>query len=375
MTTIEEVNKALDENKVQVVCQVAPALRVSIGEEFGYAPGTILTKKLVGALKEAGFDRVFDTSTAADVVTAEEGTEFLKRLRTGECLPLFTSCCPASILYVENNFPHYVDHFCTVKSPQQTMGSLIKTYYARALGLKQKDLYSVSIMPCVVKKLEAKRPEMEFDGIRHVDAVLTTRDIAKLLKDRGIDLKKSKETEFDSLLGDASGGGQLFGVTGGVCEALLRFVSYKLDPKKKRIDFKEIRGSKGFREKEITIKGKKYKVAIIHGLHNLKDLLSNEKKFQKYHVIELMVCPSGCIGGGGQPISTPEIREARRKALIKVDAKEKERLCVDNPEFKKLYKDYLGTPGSRTAVSLLHTQRICLKCNSILSEKIKQDLD
>ncbi|MCR4335814.1 MAG: hypothetical protein NUV57_04735, partial [archaeon] len=203
MGTIEDVNKALDENKIQVVAQVAPALRVSIGEEFGYKPGTVLTKQFVGALKQAGFDKVFDTSTSADVVTVEEGTEFLKRVETGECLPLFTSCCPASVLFIERQFPQYVNHFCTVKSPQQTMGALIKTYYAEKMNLKQKDLFVVSVMPCVVKKLEAKRPEMEFNNIPHVDAVLTTKEIAQLLKGRGIELGKVKEENFDNLLGDA----------------------------------------------------------------------------------------------------------------------------------------------------------------------------
>ncbi|MFH1391542.1 MAG: [Fe-Fe] hydrogenase large subunit C-terminal domain-containing protein [Candidatus Diapherotrites archaeon] len=375
MADIEKVMEILDAEKLHVVAQVAPALRVTIGEEFGYKPGTVLTKKLVGALKKAGFDKVFDTSTAADVVTVEEGTEFLKRLRTGECLPLFTSCCPASILYVENHFPRYVDHFCTVKSPQQTMGSLIKTYYAREMKMKQKDIFSVSIMPCVVKKLEAKRPEMEFDGIRHVDAVLTTRDIAKLLKEKKINLKDVKEAEFDNLLGDASGAGQLFGTTGGVAEALLRFVSWKLEGKDKRIDFKEVRGKEGFREANVKIAGQKFKIAIVHGLHNLKDLISNEKRFEKYHVIEMMVCPFGCVGGGGQPISTPEIREARREALIGIDSKEHARFCMENPELKKLYDDYLGEPGSRTASSLLHTHRICLKCGVSLQEKIKKDLE
>jgi len=363
MDQIDEVIAILEDDKKQVIAQVAPALRVTIGEEFGYKPGTIVTKKLVGALKEVGFEKVFDTSTAADVVTVEEGTEFIDRMRTGEILPLFTSCCPASVSFIENNFPEYLDHFCTVKSPQQTMGALIKTYYARMMKLDRRDIHVVSMMPCVVKRLEAKRPEQEFNGSPHVDNVLTTIDLANLLKKKGIDLAKVKESDFDNLLGDASGAGQLFGTTGGVAEALLRFVSTKMGSDSGRIDFKEIRGKKGFREAWVKLGDQSIKVAVIHGLIHLKDLISNPKKFNSYHVIELMVCPYGCVGGGGQPISTEEIREKRMNALRKVDAKEKNRMCMDNPEVKKLYKDYLLEPGSKVAHSLLHTNRVCLKCD------------
>ncbi len=363
MDVIDEVNRALDEEKMQVIAQVAPSVRVSIGEEFGFSPGTILTNVFVGALKQAGFERVFDTSTAADIVTVEEGTEFIRRLNTKESLPLFTSCCPGSVAFIEKNFPKYVYNFCTVKSPQQTMGALIKTYYARRMKLRRKDIYSVSIMPCFVKRIEAKRPEMEFDGIPHVDAVLTTREIAKLLKGRGIKLEESKVAGFDYLLGEASGAGQLFGATGGVTEALLRFVSKELGSKPERIEFREIRGKGGFREAEIEIAGNKLKVALVHGLHNLSDLISNEKRFKQYQIIELMVCPGGCIGGGGQPISTPEILEKRRKAMIKVDRQDDIRVSSENPEVKELYAEYLLEPGSRVAHSLLHAARICLKCD------------
>src|SRR3989344_2370722 len=253
MGTVDEVNAALNDRKKFVVCQIAPSVRVSIGEEFGYAPGTILTKKIVGAMKGAGFDRVLDTSTAADIVTAEEGTELLTRLGENEGLPLLTSCCPASVLFVENNFPNFLPHFCTVKSPQQSMGALIKTHYARRMKVARKNIYSVSVMPCIVKKMEARRPEMEFNGVPHVDAVLTTREAAELLKLRGIDLQKSKNAEFDQILGIGSGAGQIFGTTGGVTEAMLRFVSRKLDGENSRIDFREIRGEAGFRDANVAI--------------------------------------------------------------------------------------------------------------------------
>src|SRR3989344_5688216 len=329
MGTVDEVNAALNDRKKFVVCQIAPSVRVSIGEEFGYAPGTILTKKIVGAMKGAGFRKVLDTSTAADIVTAEEGTELITRLEENEGLPLLTSCCPASVLFVENNFPQYLNHFCTVKSPQQSMGALIKTHYARRMKLQRKNIYCVSIMPCLVKKMEAKRPEMEFNGIAHVDAVLTTREAAQLLKDRGADLNSSKEAEFDQILGKGSGAGQLFGTTGGVSEALLRFVSWKLDGKRARIDFPEVRGEAGFRDLKVKTGGKELRIGIVDGLNNLRDLLSNREKFHGYHVIEIMTCPGGCIGGAGQPqTTTPEKIEARRNALFEIDAGEKVRMAM-----------------------------------------------
>src|SRR3989344_2960786 len=363
MGTIEDVNAALDDRKMFVIVQVAPSVRVSIGEEFGLQPGTIATKKIAGALKQAGFNKVLDTSTAADIVTAEEGTELLTRLEENEELPLLTSCCPASILFVENNFPECLNNFCTVKSPQQSMGSLVKTHYARRMKLQRRNIYMVSVMPCVVKKMEAKRPEMEFNGVPHVDAVLTTREIAELLKKRGVDLAKAKGAEFDQILGKGSGAGQLFGTTGGVTGAMLRFLSWKLDGKKARIDFPEIRGEAGFRDAEVKIGGRSVRIAIVDGLNNLRDLLSNKQKFNSYQVIEIMTCPGGCVGGAGQPASTPEKIEARRNALFKIDAGEKIRMAMDNPAVKSLYKNYLMEPNSQASTSVLHVKRICLKCS------------
>jgi len=364
MDEIERVKLALDKEEQQVIAQIAPALRVTIGEEFGFPAGTVLTKKFIGALKALGVEKVFDTSVSADVVTVEEGTEFISRLEKNEFLPLFTSCCPASVAFIENKHKELANHFCTVKSPQQTMGALIKTYYAEKMKLSHRDIFVVSIMPCVVKKIEAKRPEMDFNGIHHVDAVLTTKDIAKLMKERNIDLKEAVEMDFDSLLGDATGAGQLFGVTGGVSESLLRFVSSKLDPEKHKVEFKEIRGTEGRREKEIEIAGKKLKVAIVHGLQNLNNLISDEKKFNSYQVIEMMACPGGCIGGGGQPISTPEIREKRIQALRSVDSSETVKISSDSAEVQELYKTFLDKPGSKKARDLLHTSHICLeKCD------------
>ncbi len=361
MGIIEEVGAALDDPKRAVICQVSPSARVSIGEEFGFPAGTIVTKKLVGALHSAGFAKVLDTSMAADIVTVEEGTELLERLGQGRQLPLFTSCCCASVLFVENNFPGLLGHFCTVKSPQQSMGSLIKTYYARKMKLKRRDIYSVSIMPCLVKKMEAKRPEMEFNGVPHVDAVLTTKEAAQLLRARGADLRDAQESGFDSVLGQASSAGQLFGTTGGVTEALLRFVSSRLDGSMARIDFPEVRGNEGFRDVEVKVGGKELRIAIVDGLNNLRGLLADRDRLSKYHVVEIMTCPGGCIGGAGQPASGPERLAARRDALFAIDSAAKIRSAPDNPALKALYKGYLLEPGSDVCCGILHLRRICLK--------------
>jgi len=333
--------------------------------------GTILTKKLIGALKQAGFEKVLDTSTGADIVTVEEGTELLDRLEENERLPLLTSCCSASILFVEKNFPQYLHHFCTVKSPQQSIGALVKTHYARRMKLKREKIFSVSIMPCVIKKTEAKRPEMEFNGIPHVDVVLTTMELVELLKLRKIDLKNSKEMKFDEILGIGSGAGQIFGTTGGVTEAMMRFVSWKLDGKNAKIDFPEIRGEAGFRDVEVKIKNRTLRIAIVDGLNNVKDLFGNFEKFSSYHVIELMSCPGGCIGGAGQPSSTPEKIEARRNALFRIDNGEKARTAMDNPYVQNIYKNYLSEPGSVASRSILHLTRICLNCEKPVKQQEK----
>lgn len=362
MGSFEEVIKALDDKKKFVVCQLAPSVRVTIGEEFGYPPGAIITKKLVGALKLAGFDKILDTSTGADIVTVEEGTELLERLEENQRLPLFTSCCPLAVAFVENAFPQYVKHFCTVKSPQQSIGALIKTHYARRLKLKRENIYSVSIMPCNAKKMEARRPEMEFNKVPHVDAVLTAREAVRLLKERKIDLSSAKETNFDQVLGSGSGAGQIFGTTGGTTEALLRFISSQLEGKNSRIDFPQIRGMGGFRESEIIVGGKKIRVAIVDGLNNLGAVLASQERMHKFDIIEVMTCPGGCIGGSEQPAATPKIIEARRNALFAIDAAEKIRSPMDNPAVKNIYKNYFGEPLSQASESVLHVKRIGLKC-------------
>jgi iron-only hydrogenase group A len=357
-----KLKEILNKKKMHLIVQVAPALRVSIGEEFGFKPGTIVTKKLVGALKQLGFDKVFDTSLSADVVTVEEGTEFLQRITDCQNLPLFTSCCCGGVFFVERNFPHLLNHFSSLKSPQQSMGALIKTFYAEKEKIKPEKIFSVSLMPCVVKKLEAKRSEMKFNEVSHVDLVITTKEIASLMKEKKIDLTSVQEMDFDSMLGEATGAGELFGQTGGVTESVLRFAASELREKINSIEFNQVRGMDGFREAKVSLAGRTINIAIVHGLNNLKDLLSNPEKMHNYQIIEIMVCPGGCIGGGGQPISTPEIREARRTALLQADKENKQRISSESPALKKLYNEYLGEYGSEKAKKILHTKFKCIEC-------------
>ncbi len=348
-----DVEKALElfNGNYHIVAQIAPALRVTVGELYNYPKGKIMTKKLVGALKEAGFNKVFDTSVAADIVTIEEGTEFLKRYEKKENLPLFTSCCIQAVLFVEKEYPEYFKNFCTVKSPQQVMGTLIKSYYAEKEKILRNKIKVISFMPCTVKKKEAEREEMQYKKERDVDIVLTTNELREFLEKRNVNFKKAKKMEFDYLLGEASGAGQGYGKTGGVMEALLRFLANQEGIEK--IDFKEIRDKK---KKTIEIGKRKLKIGIIQGLENVKKIMENER-FKKYDIIEMMSCKGGCIGGPGQPKATKETIEKRKNALRKVDKTQKIRKASDNPEIRMIYRDKLQNPGSKKAIKLLHAKK------------------
>ncbi|MFH1240476.1 MAG: [Fe-Fe] hydrogenase large subunit C-terminal domain-containing protein [Candidatus Diapherotrites archaeon] len=342
-------------NKI-LIAQVAPSIRVSIGEEFGMATGTIVTKKLVGALKKAGFHYVFDTATSADIVTLEETQEFIERKKNGGRLPIFTSCCPGFVSYIEHAHPEYVDNLCSCKSPQEVMGALIKTYFAERKNIDPKNIFVVSIMPCMIKKAEARRPELRFDRIPHVDKVLTTVECANFLKEKGIDLKKAEEKDFDSLLGKSTGAGNIFGATGGVMESVLRLYSSMKDKKMGKIEFKEVRGMDGVKEATVKIGNEKIKVAVINGLKNAAQILNDSEKLKEFAIIECMACAGGCVGGAGQPKTTIDKVDLRRKALYKVDSEKKERTSSENTAVKKLYSDYLEKPGSEKAKKLLHTK-------------------
>lgn len=353
----QKVVDALNDKEKYLIAQLAPAVRVSIGEEFGYSPGEIVTKKVVGALKEIGFQKVFDTSTSADIVTIEEAHELmLRKLHNGK-LPLLTSCCPGFVSYIEHAHPELIENLCTAKSPMETMGTLIKTYYAELNGIDPNKIYVVGIMPCIIKKLEARKKENFLNGKEVVDHVITTVELAELLKEKKIDLKKVKEQEFDQILGESSGAGNIFGSTGGVMEAVLRLYSKAIDKPLGKIEFQQLRGLEGIKTAETKIGNEKIKVAVINGLRNASELLSNPKKLNEYTIIEGMACFGGCVGGAGQPNNTEEKIKKRKEALYKIDYLKTKNVASENLMVKKIYKEFIGKPGNEKAKKLLHTNR------------------
>ena len=367
---IANVDNALKEGKL-VVCQVAPAVRAAIAEEFGEKIGTNGTKKMIAALHRLGFYRVFDVNFGADLTIMEEASELLKRIKNNEVLPQITSCSPGWINYMEYFYPDLIPHISTCKSPHQMQGAITKSYFAKVHNLDPKDIYVVSIMPCTAKKYEKSRPEMEHDGIRDVDAVLTTREIAKMIKRSGINWNKLPlDEEFDQdLLGQYSGAGVIFGVTGGVMEAALRTAYHELTKKEYgNINFTQVRGLKGVREANIDINGTILKVAIASGMKNAKVLLDEIKEGKSpYAFIEIMGCPGGCVNGGGQPYVKPlfltnedddildKYVSKRASVLYSEDERQTIRQSHNNPDIIRLYKDFLGHPSSEIAEELLHT--------------------
>ena len=351
---INQVLAAIADPEKHVVVQTAPAVRFAIGEEFGVESGENLEMQLVTALRQIGFDRIFDTAFTADLTIMEEGSEFIKRLNEGGKLPLITSCSPGWIKFAEHNFHNLLDNLSTCKSPQQMFGALIKTYYAKKKNIDPKNIVSVSIMPCTAKKLECKRPEMTRNGVYDVDHVLTTRELALMIKWNGMNLPKLKKGKYDAPFGITTGAGVLFGATGGVMEAALR-TAYELITGEElaNIDFTAVRGLNGIKKAEIDIKGTIVKVAVANGLENAWQLLQHA---EDYHFIEIMTCPGGCIGGGGQPIYTdPKTLEKRRCGIYTDDKNMKLRKSHENPSVQELYKDFLGAPLSELSHKLLHT--------------------
>ncbi|WP_054871911.1 NADH-dependent [FeFe] hydrogenase, group A6 [Caloranaerobacter sp. TR13] len=354
----EKVWNALYDETLHVIVQIAPAVRVSIGEEFGFNPGTNVTGKVVASLRRLGFDKVFDTNFTADLTIIEEGHELLQRIQNNDTLPMITSCSPGWINYLEGFYPDLIKHVSTCKSPQQMFGALSKTYYAEKMGLDPSKIFTVSIMPCTAKKYEADRVEMSSYGYRDVDAVLTTRELARMIKSASIDLANIEEEGFDDPFGITTGAAVIFGTTGGVMEAALRTV-YELVTEKEleKLDFTEVRGLEGIKEAEVNLNGTSVKVAVAHGLSNAKkilDLVKNGKA--DYTFIEIMCCPGGCIGGGGQPIGTTvKVKEERIKGIYNVDKSMKIRKSHENPAIKQLYKEFLGKPLGKVSHKLLHT--------------------
>ena len=366
---IRKVDEAFAQGKF-VVVQTAPAVRAALGEEFGMPIGTPVTGKMVAALHRLGFHKVYDTNFAADLTIMEEGTELLGRIQNGGVLPMITSCSPGWINYAEFNYPDLLPHLSTCKSPQQMQGAIIKSYYAEKNGLDPKNIFMVSIMPCTAKKFEKERPELEVDGIRDVDAVLTTRELGSIIRRAGIQFEKLPDEDFDDdIIGEYSGAGDLFGVTGGVMEAALRTVYHTLTGKEREaITFESVRGFEGVREASVKINDLTVNVAIAHGMKNAKVLLDEIRAgTSKYHFIEIMGCPGGCINGGGQPIVRPcflphedrdildTYRQKRARALYREDERQVLRQSHNNPQVKQLYAEYLGEPNSHKAHHLLHT--------------------
>ncbi len=355
---IEDVWNALADPEKHVIVQTAPAVRVAIGEEFGQAPGSVTTGKLVAGLRRLGFAAVFDTDFAADLTIMEEGHELIQRLQTGGTLPLITSCSPGWIKFIEHNFPQLLPHLSTCKSPQQMFGAVAKTYYADKIGLPPEKVYVVSIMPCTAKKFEAQRPEMGRNGIPDVDAVLTTRELGRMLKEAGVDFNRLPDEEYDDPLGISTGAGVIFGATGGVMEAALRTaVEVVTKEELKDINFTQVRGLEGVKEATIEVGDLQLKVAVAHGLANARKLMEKLAAGEAdYHFIEIMTCPGGCIGGGGQPIPVDrEARQARIAGIYKADESFTLRKSHENPAVQQLYKEFLGEPLSEKAHQLLHT--------------------
>ncbi|MGM0568553.1 MAG: NADH-dependent [FeFe] hydrogenase, group A6 [Elusimicrobiota bacterium] len=355
-----------------VVVQTAPAIRAAIGEEFGLAPGAALTAKLVAALRKMNFNRVFDTQFSADLTIVEEASELIERITNKKPLPMITSCSPGWIKFAENFFPEIIEHVSSCKSPQQMFGALAKTFYAKKLDMDPRNISVVSVMPCTAKKFEARRKEMvsaynfwkeelelkDEDVFPDVDHVLTTRELADMLREAGIDFVNIAGERFDRPLGVSTGAGTIFGTTGGVMEAALRTAYFKLSGQKlSSLNLEEVRGMKGVKEAEVKINGKKVKVAVAHGLGNARKVLEPVKKGNSpYQFIEIMTCPGGCIGGGGQPIPTNyEIRKKRALALYQEDEAMEFRQSHENPALIELYESFLEKPLGKLSHSLLHT--------------------
>lgn len=359
----KEVWAALNDPDKYVVFQTAPAVRVAIGEEFGLPIGTRCTGKMVSAIRRLGADKVFDVDFAADLTIMEEGTELLNRIKNGGVLPMITSCSPGWIKYCETFYPDFIPNLSTCKSPNQMQGAVTKTYFAKQNDLDPRDIYVVSVMPCTAKKFEIARPEFGRDGYRDVDANLTTRELARMIRQAGLDFVHLPEEEFDDMLGESSGAGVIFGVTGGVMEAALRTVVDVLTGEDMpRLEYADVRGLEGIKEATVSVNGTDINVAIVHGTANAAKLLNAIRAGEKtYHFIEVMGCPGGCVTGGGQPIVDARTRyyvdprAARAAATYSEDESMAIRKSHKNPAVQKLYAEFLGEPNSHIAHELLHT--------------------
>jgi len=355
----KNVFRKLRDKDAFVVVQTAPAVRVALGEEFGMPIGTNVEGKMVTALKMLGFDKVFDTNTGADLTIMEEANEFIERFKENKEIPMITSCSPGWIRYIELNYPELLGHLSSCKSPHQMFGAILKSYYAEKQGIDPKKMYVVSVMPCVAKKFEKTREQMPDD----VDAVITTRELARMIKQANIEFTSLEDSKFDDPMGEATGAAAIFGTTGGVMEAALRTAYETVTGKElDKVNFEDVRGKKGIKKASVDLDGTELKVVVAHGLSNAKKILDEIKEGKAdYQFVEIMACPGGCIMGGGQPIksskvrSEVDVRKLRADALYKIDEKSTIRKSHENPAIKKLYKEFLEKPGSHKSHELLHT--------------------
>lgn len=360
---IKDVWRNLKNPEIYTVVQTAPAVRVALGEEFDMPVGTNVTGKMVSALKSLGFDRVFDTNTGADLTIMEEANEFIERFEKQEGLPMITSCSPGWVRFAEKNYPDLLGHLSSCKSPHQMFGAMVKSYYAKKYNVDPSKICMVSVMPCIAKKYECQREEMEVEGIRDVDYVITTRELARMIKQANIEFTELQEDKFDEPMGEATGAGAIFGTTGGVMEAALRTAADVLENKDlPKFEYEAVRGGKGRKEAVIEIAGKKVKAVVVSGLSNARKIMNEIKEGKAdYQFVEIMACPGGCIMGGGQPIknsktrSEIDIRKLRSDALYSIDEKSVIRKSHENPVIKQMYEEFLQKPGSEVSHKYLHT--------------------
>ncbi|MEW9122429.1 MAG: NADH-dependent [FeFe] hydrogenase, group A6 [Thermotaleaceae bacterium] len=355
----DKVWEALNDPDKHVIVQTAPAIRVALGELFGMEAGTIVTGKMVTALKRMGFKGVFDTNFGADLTIMEEASELIYRLENNKTLPILTNCCPAWVKFIEHQFPELLHVPSTCKSPHIMFGTIAKTYYAERLGLDPDNIVVVSVMPCIAKKAEAKRPELTKDAHNHVDIVITTRELGAMIKEAGIKFESLPDSEFDHPLGETTGASAIFGTAGGVIEAALRTAyEWMTGEKLDNVEFEQLRGMDGVKKATVKIGDKELKIGIASGLGNSRKILEEIREGKsEYHAIEIMACPGGCIAGGGQPYhhGNEEVIKKRQQAIYEVDRSKKVRKSHENKEIIELYDKFLGKPFGEKAHELLHT--------------------
>jgi iron-only hydrogenase group A len=358
-SALKEVSTALNSKEKYCVVQVAPSVRATLGEEYNIPLGTDVTGQMVTGLRRLGFKKVFDTNFAADLTIMEESAELISRIQNKSTLPMFTSCCPGWVKYAEQNAPEIIEHISTCKSPHEMEGAVLKTYYSKKMGIDPKNLFVCSVMPCTVKKYESNRGELTEHSLPDVDAVITTRELVRFFKMAGIDFNDLPQDNFDNPLGEASGAAAIFGTSGGVMEAALRTAYFKLTGKEmENPEYEPVRGMQGIKEAVVKVNGMEINIAVVNGIGNSGSVLEDVKAgSSKYHFIEVMACPGGCINGGGQPIhQKPEKIVKRMRALYQIDSESKNRRSHENESVKLLYKEFLNEPSSHKAHEILHTE-------------------